>query len=165
MNASDAFTRPLVSAAQLGWVAALPETLALDRLFLCDGTPVSDVDPMLETIEPGGLRHATEAEVTARLGGRPEPITLCGHSHIAGMRHLADGQRVANPGSVGLQAYHDDHPWPYRVEAGDPEARYAVIDGAEIALHAVAYDHQAAAAKAAREGREDWARALATGKA
>ena len=165
MNASDAFTRPLLSEVQLGWLAALPETLALDGLFLCHGTPVSDVEPMLETIEPVGIRRATEAEVAVRLGNRPEPITLCGHSHIANMLQLADGRRVANPGSVGLQAFHDDQPWPYSVEGGDPDARYAVIHGAEIALHAVAYDHQAAAAKAAREGREDWARGLATGKA
>jgi len=77
---------------------------------------------------------------------------------------LSDGRRVLNPGSVGLQAYDDDHPRPYRVENGDPLARYAVIDGEEVHLHVVAYDHHAAARKAEAEGRPDWAIGLATGR-
>ncbi len=164
MNASDAFTRPLLSETQLGWLAALPATLALGDLFLCHGTPASDVENFLETIEPDGLRRATQAEVGARLGNRAEPLTLCGHSHIPGVQRLADGRTVANPGSVGLQAFREDHPWPYNVEAGDPDARYAIIDGAELMFRAVPYDHAEAAAKAEKERRGDWAKALATGR-
>jgi predicted phosphodiesterase len=164
MNASDAFTRPLLSDAQLRWMGELPATLALDDLFLCHGTPTSDVENFLETIEPAGLRRATEAEVSARLGARSERLTLCGHSHIAGAQRLGDGRSVANPGSVGLQAFHEDQPWPYSVEAGDPDARYAVLDGAALTFHTVPYDHAAAAAKAEREGRGDWARGLSTGR-
>ena len=58
MNASDAFTRPLLSEAQLAWLAALPATLALDGVYLCHGTPASDVENFLETVEPSGLRRA-----------------------------------------------------------------------------------------------------------
>jgi len=165
MNASDAFTRPLLSDGQLAWLAGLPATLSLDDLFLCHGTPANDIEHFLETIEPSGLRRASKAEVAERLGDRTERLTLCGHSHIAGLQRLDDGRCVANPGSVGLQAFHDDHPRHYIVEAGDPRARYAVLDGGELAFHAVAYDHAAAAAKAKREGRSDWAKALATGLA
>ena len=164
MNASDAFTRPLLSEVQLGWLAALPATLALDGLYLCHGTPASDVEHFLETVEPAGLRRASQDEVALRLGGRTERLTLCGHSHIAGLQQLDDGRSVANPGSVGLQAFHDDHPWHYIVEVGDPRARYAVLENAELAFHTVAYDHAAAAGKAERAGRSDWARALATGR-
>jgi diadenosine tetraphosphatase ApaH/serine/threonine PP2A family protein phosphatase len=164
MNASDAFTRPLLSDAQLRWMAALPATLVLEDIFLCHGTPDNDLEHFLETIEPQGLRRATESEIAERLGDRREPLTLCGHSHVPGMRRLEDGRSVANPGSVGLQAFHDDHPYPYVVEGSDARARYAMVDGAEVRFHAVAYDHAAAAAKAEREGRSDWARALATGK-
>lgn len=164
MNASDAFTRPLLLDAQLRWLAALPETLALEGLFLCHGTPGNDFEHFLETVEPAGLRQATEAEVADRLGNRPEPLTLCGHSHVPGLRRLPDGRSVANPGSVGLQGFHDDHPFPYVVEGEDARARYAIVEGAVVTFHAVAYDHAAAAAKAEREGRGDWARALATGK-
>ncbi|ATY31752.1 metallophosphoesterase family protein [Sphingomonas psychrotolerans] len=164
MNASDAFTRSLLSDAQLRWMAGLPATLALDDLFLCHGTPASDVEHFLETIEPTGLRRATEAEVRARLGDRPESLTLCGHSHMPDVQRLADGRSVANPGSVGLQAFHDDQPWPYSVAAGDPDARYAILDGTEPTFHTVPYDHVAAVAKAEREGRHDWAKGLATGR-
>lgn len=164
MNASDAFTRPLLSDAQLRWLAALPEMLALEELFLCHGTPGSDVEHFLETVEPAGLRRATEAEVAERLSDRAESLTLCGHSHIPGFRRLADGRGVANPGSVGLQGFHDDHPFPHVVEGEDARARYAIVEGGEIAFHAVVYDHAGAAVKAEREGRSDWARALATGK-
>lgn len=164
MNASDAFTRPLLLDAQLRWLAALPETLALEGLFLCHGTPGNDFEHFLETVEPAGIRQATEAEVADRLGNRPEPLTLCGHSHVPGLRCLPDGRSVANPGSVGLQGFHDDHPFPYVVEGQDARARYAIVEGRAITFHAVAYDHIAAAAKAECEGRDDWARALATGK-
>lgn len=163
MNASDGFTRPLLSDAQRGWMAGLPATQTLDGLFLCHGTPASDVEHFLETVEPSGIRRATEAEVTARLGTRPERLTLCGHSHIAGMLVLADGRCVANPGSVGLQGFLDDRPHPYSVAGRDPDARYAIVEKGAVRFHAIAYDHRAAAAKAEREGRADWARALATG--
>lgn len=165
MNASDGFARPLLSSAVLGWLASLPATLALGDLFLCHGTPRSDVEHFLETIEPEGLRRATEAEVAERLGGQGAALTLCGHSHIQGVLRLADGRRVANPGSVGLQAFRDDQPHDYVVGNGDVRARYAIVEDGEVAFHAVAYDHQAAAAKAAGEGREDWAKGLATGSA
>lgn len=165
MNASDAFTRTCLSDAHLAWMASLPGTLALDGIFLCHGTPRSDVDHFLETVEPDGLRRATDAEIADRLGDRPEPLTLCGHSHIPGCHTLDDGRAVSNPGSVGLQAFHDDHPYPYIVESGDPGARYAILDAGRLAFHTVAYDHRAATAKAAQEGREDWALALATGGA
>ncbi|WHU03386.1 metallophosphoesterase family protein [Sphingomonas sp. NIBR02145] len=164
MNASDAFTRAALGPEALAWMANLPETLALDGMFLCHGTPTSDVSPLTDTLEGETLRVASEAELTARLGGQGALLTLCGHTHVPRLLALSDGRRVLNPGSVGLQAYDDDHPRPYRVENGDPLARYAVIDGEAISLHTVAYDHLAAARKAEVEGRSDWAIALATGR-
>jgi predicted phosphodiesterase len=164
MNASDAFTRTRLSPAQLDWMAALPATLVLDDMLLCHGTPASDVEPLVETLAPTGLRAASEAEIAARLGDNRAQKVLCGHTHLPRIHALADGRQVVNPGSVGLQAYDDDHPWPYQVENGDPLARYAVIDGDAVTLHAVAYDHLSAARKAEAEGRADWAIALATGR-
>lgn len=164
MNASDAFTRAALGPEALAWMAALPATLVLDGMFLCHGTPASDVASLTETLEGDRLRVASEAELDRRLAGRGEGLTLCGHTHVPRRLDLPNGRRVLNPGSVGLQAYDDDHPRPYRVENGNPLARYAVIDAGEITLHAVAYDHHAAARKAEAEGRPDWAIALATGR-
>lgn len=164
MNASDAFTRQALSPAVLAWMKGLPATLALDNMLLCHGTPASDVEPLLETLEPSGLRPAREAEIAVRLKGGSERLVLCGHTHVPRLHVFADGRQVLNPGSVGLQAYDDDHPWHYSVENGDPLARYAVIHGETITLHAVPYDHMAAARKAEAEGRADWAIALKTGR-
>jgi len=164
MNASDAFTRAALAPEVLAWMARLPGMLALDGMFLCHGTPASDVTPLTETLEGDRLRIASEGELVERLAGQGASLTLCGHTHVPRLLVLCDRRRVINPGSVGLQAYDDDHPRPYRVENGDPLARYAVIDGEAIGLHRVAYDHMAAAQKAETEGRLDWAIALATGR-
>lgn len=164
INASDAFTRAALGPEVLAWMAALPATLMIEDMFLCHGTPTSDVTPLTDTLEGATLRVASEAELAGRLAGQGAPLILCGHTHVPRLLALPGGRRVLNPGSVGLQAYDDDHPRPYTVENGDPLARYAVIDGEEINLHAVAYDHLVAARKAEAEGRADWAIGLATGR-
>lgn len=163
-GASDAFARGELDAAHCAWIAALPETLPLPGMLLVHGSPRSDLEHFLETVEPTGIRHATEAEIAERLGETMVPLTLCGHTHIARQVRLADGRLVANVGSVGLQAFDDDHLLPYRVENGDPRARYAIVADGAVTIQTVAYDHDAAAAKAAREGRDDWAIALRTGR-
>ncbi len=164
MNASDRFTRERLSDAHLAWLAAQPETLDLGAILLCHGTPRSDVEPLLQTVDPTGIRNATDAEIAERLGDTAAPLTLCGHSHLPRTATLADGRTVANPGSVGLQAFLDDHPISYAVENGDPLARYSLVDNLTVTLRTVAYDHAAAAAKAEKEGRQDWATALSTGR-
>jgi hypothetical protein len=54
------------------------------------------------------------------------------------------------------------------VETGAPDARYAILersDGAwRVNLVTVAYDHAAAAERAERNGRGDWATALRHGR-
>jgi hypothetical protein len=74
---------------------------------------------------------------------------------------------VVNPGSVGLPAYTDERPVPHRMENHAPHARYAIIEktisGWNVAHLSLAYPWPEAVAAAERQGREDWARALATG--
>ena len=168
MGLSDAATIGRLEPRHLEWLATLPETLWLEPdLYACHGSPRSDLEYLLETVEPEGSRPAREDEVVARLGDTRAPMTLCGHTHLPRHLRLGDGRQVVNPGSVGLPAYVDDHPFPHVMETGTSHARYAVIErGAEgwsTELIAVAYDWQAAAAEASAAGHEDWARALATG--
>lgn len=133
--------------------------------ILCvHGSPRSDVEHLIHSVEGIGLRDAYDAEIVERLDGAAAPLILCGHTHVARVATLADGRVVANPGSVGLQAYTDDHPAFYAVENGDPLARYALVSGITVELRAIPYDHLSAAAKAEREGREDWAEALRSGR-
>ncbi|MES2057867.1 MAG: metallophosphoesterase family protein [Pseudomonadota bacterium] len=165
MGASDGHAHDVLDARHLAWIAAQPAVLAWSpEIFMCHGTPASDLEHFLHTVEPTGMRDAGDDEIAARAGERREAFLLCGHTHLPRAVVLADGRIVVDPGSVGLQAFDDDRPWPYRVEVGDPRARYAIIDNGAIEFVAVEYDHEAAAVKAAHEGRDDWAVALRTGR-
>ena len=172
---SDGYAATQVSPAHVAWLRALPVSMALNAdVLLWHGTPGNDLQYWLETVVPGfaqgegpGVRAATADEVAARLGdATTHPVVLCGHTHVPRMVQTAD-VLVVNPGSVGLPAYDDDHPYPHVVENGAPHARYAVLEktrqGWLVDLRAVPYDHLAQARVAARNQRPDWAHALATG--
>ena len=135
---------------------------------MCHGTPASDHTGFLEQIDAGGVRRAPLATIEARAAGIERALILCGHTHLSGVAAIAGGRLVVNPGSVGLQAFDDDQPCFYTIENGSPHLRYAICDedgGAwNVGHRAVRYDHGKAAATARRNGREDWARWLETGR-
>ena len=165
MGVSDAFARQALNDGHLQWLASLPPTLDLSpEVLLCHGTPTDDLEHFLHTVENGATREASDAEIRDRAGDRGEALILCGHTHLPRVLTLADGRTIANPGSVGLQAYDDDHPSPYRVENGDPCGRYAIVDGPAVTLRAIDYDREAAARRADMNGRPDWTVALRTGR-
>jgi diadenosine tetraphosphatase ApaH/serine/threonine PP2A family protein phosphatase len=134
------------------------------------GAPSDDVCYLLETVEPAGLREATDNEILYRLGddAGKYSVYLCGHTHLQRTRHLPDGSLVVNPGSLGWPAYSDDLPFPHDVEAGTPHARFAVLrkatTGWQVSHRAIEYDVEAAVAMADRNGRPDVAQALRTGR-
>ena len=67
---ADAFARAQLGPAQFDWMASLVHSMPLGGdLWLCHGTPRSDVEYFLDTVEPGGVRMATQAEVQDRLAG------------------------------------------------------------------------------------------------
>jgi predicted phosphodiesterase len=181
MGPSDAFAAARLEAHQRDWLAALPATLLLDaEVFCCHGTPTSDLQYFLETVvgglrgvvAPAGVRAATAAEADERAGSAMAGVThgviLCGHTHVPRVMQLDDGRLLVNPGSVGLQAYDDDHPHPHLVENGAPHARYALLtrqrEGWRVELRAVPYAQEDAARLADANGRPDWADALRTGR-
>lgn len=168
MGLSDRRARMTLREDQLAWLAALPETLRLsEEVLLVHGTPDSDLIYFLETVTEQGLRPATLDEVTERAGKADAPLILCGHTHIPRAVRLPDGRLVLNPGSVGLPAYDDDHPFPHVVENGAPHARYATVSNEsgkwEASFHLVAYDWEQAARDAEAHDRFDWVNALRTG--
>ncbi len=75
---------------------------------------------------------------------------------------------LLNPGSVGLQAYGDDHPVAHTVENGSPDARYAIAEstaqGWRVEHFTVPYDQESMAVLAGQRGRPEWAHALRTGR-
>jgi putative phosphoesterase len=168
LGESDRFASRHITAPQRAWIESLPATLALSSdIFLCHGAPHSDLDYFVDTIENGECLPAPAELVARRAGDCRASLIFCGHSHVARVSHLADGRVVVNPGSVGLQAYHDIHPQPHRVQMGSPHARYALVEGGPgawtVDLVAVPYDWNAAAALADHNGRPEWGRALRTG--
>ena len=168
MGASDAYAAEAITAAQRRWLASLPPTMAPDEGLLCThGAPGSDLQYLLETVTPQGVRAATVDEAAGRLADVTAPLLLCGHTHVPRDLTVAN-TRIANPGSVGLQAYDDDHPWPHFIETGSPRARYAVIEstasGWQVQLRQVDYDFEPAARRAEANRRADWADALRTGR-
>jgi predicted phosphodiesterase len=171
---SDGYAATQITPAQVAWLESLPATLALDSdVYLCHGTPRSDLQYWLETVVPGlaqgrgpGVRAATPAEVAERMGQATHPVVLCGHTHVPRLMQCG-GVLIVNPGSVGQPAYDDGHPYPHVIENGAPHARYALLEktacGWQVDLRAVPYDHPAQARVAALRRRPDWAHALATG--
>jgi predicted phosphodiesterase len=166
---SDAYAHAQLTPEVFEWMRTLTHAQPLDdEVFLCHGTPRSDVEGFLDSIEGDHTRPATAGELAERGTLAAPRVIACGHTHIPRVTQSPTGQLLVNPGSVGLQAYEDDHPHYYRVENGDAYARYATLEqrgGAWHAqIHPVPYDWAPMAALANRNGRPEWAAALATGK-
>jgi hypothetical protein len=118
------------------------------------------------------MRIAAVSDIHANLPALDAVLTsliLCGHTHVPRLVAAGSCSVVVNPGSVGLQAYDDVHPHPHLIEVGSPHARWALASdergqGWDVQLRAVAYDHEASAKRAERNGRADWAHWLRTGR-
>jgi len=163
-------TRGALAPEHLGWLATFPRTrVASGEVFCCHGTPARDDEYLLEAVTGRGAEARGAAEIAGRVTTVGQPVVVCGHSHVPRVVRLADGRTIVNPGSVGLQAYTDAKPHPHAMAAGSPHARYAVLErtgsGWAVEQVAVAYDWERAAATAARNGRDDWAAWLRTGRA
>lgn len=165
---SDKYAYQFLTEEEKEWLRALPTELRLnDDLFLFHGTPSSDSEYLLETVEHGRGRLATQAEIKQRLWNVQSPVMLCGHSHIARIVTIDDAILIVNPGSVGLPAFDDTKPMPHIMESGSPHARYATLEskngtwGVEQIL--ISYDHTKAAEQAQKNKRDEWAYALQTG--
>ena len=165
---SDAYTHSQLTAGQLAWIAGQKPMARLEPdVFLCHGSPRSDLEYFLETVDERGLRSATRTEIDLRLGATNAALVVCGHTHVPRIVRASDGTLIVNPGSVGLQAFDDDLPFFHAVETHGTDARYAivekVVDRWIAELIAVPYDHEAMARLADARRRPEWAHALRTG--
>ena len=75
---------------------------------------------------------------------------------------------MVNPGSVGSPGFSYNVPYPHVVEAGTPDARYAILEMKagrwSVTFRHVPYDHEAMATLARQNGDAETASALATGR-
>jgi diadenosine tetraphosphatase ApaH/serine/threonine PP2A family protein phosphatase len=170
MGSWDRPAHAQLEAGHLDWLRAVPSTrLFRDHVFLCHATPASDEVYWLENVLPDGTVQLASLEAIEQVArGIAQSLILCGHSHLARELRLGDGRLIVNPGSVGLPGYRDIHPYPHVIEAGTPDARYAILELADGSWRAtfrqVPYDHEAMALLARRNGQPELASALATGR-
>jgi hypothetical protein len=167
-SATLRFVRESLRPQQEQWLNSLPLTRVVhDELSLCHGTPKRDDEYLRWTLADKAVVPRTAEELEAMLTAADQPVVLCGHDHLPGNVQLPNGKLIVSPGSVGLQAFADDHPCPHVMEAGTPHARYAVVvrreDGWRADHVEVSYDWHSAAAAALGRGRPDWAQWLNTG--
>jgi predicted phosphodiesterase len=169
MGPSDRHAHDQLDKRHIDWLAGLPPSATFcDEVFLCHGTPSSDTTYWLETVMSDGRVCATPIEqIEDGARGIDVPLILCAHTHMPRVVRLRDGRLIVNPGSVGCPGYDDVVPVPHKMEAGTPDACYAVLDrsqhGWRITFRYVPYDHLAMAEMARRNGRTEWASALASG--
>jgi len=165
-----AYNLECLSADALHWLESLPLTaVAFRDLYLCHGTPDRDDVYLLKTVSASAVEPRSPDELESILASISKPVVLCGHDHVPCTLRLPSGRLIVNPGSIGLQAYTDDLPYPHAMQSGSPHARYAILhpsgDGWESETVTVAYDWDAAAHQADSNGRPDWAAWLRTGLA
>jgi predicted phosphodiesterase len=169
MRESDRVAWEALSSGHLAWIAGLPaQARFAGAALLVHGSPRSDIDYLLERVEPDGPRPATAAEVAPALDGHDAGLVLCGHTHVPRALRLADGRLCVNPGSVGLPAFRGTEPYPHVMQSGTPAARYAMLQRDsgtwDVELIAVEYDHAAAVQRARSRGFDVWAEALRDGR-
>lgn len=169
MGSWDRPAHAQLAAKHLDWLRAVPPTRVYrDEVFLCHATPANDELYWLEEVLPDGtLRMSAPEKIEAAARGIAQGLILCAHTHLARAVRLSDGRLIVNPGSVGSPGYRDIHPYPHVVEAGTPDARYAILesrDGAwQVTFRHVPYDNAPMVDLARRNGQPELADALATG--
>jgi diadenosine tetraphosphatase ApaH/serine/threonine PP2A family protein phosphatase len=169
MGSWDRPAHAQLDAVHLDWLRTIPATSVFhDRAFLCHAMPDNDETYWLETVRPDGFVQLAPLDVIEQAAkGIEHSLILCAHSHIARAVQLRDGRLIVNPGSVGCPGYRDTHPFPHVMEAGTPDARYAIFaearGGWQVTFRHVPYDYNAMAALARRNDQPELAVALATG--
>lgn len=138
LHASTRWCAEQVGPAGRAWLAALPLTASIHidgfgDILLCHGSPRSDIDELRPETDPG--------QIEAWLTGHPEPVIICGHTHLQFDR-MADNRRIVNPGSVGLH---------YGVDG----AQWALIGPDGVELRTTPYDRQWAATLTQKSGIPD----------
>jgi putative phosphoesterase len=154
----DTLVRGLLATKHREWLRSIPATQVFaGEVFMCHATPQDDVSFWMDQLtEKHGVLSMSRNHIEAMGEGIPQPVLVCGHTHVPRTLRLADGRLLLNPGSVGL---------PFLL--GSPDARYAIIERRgghwSAELHAIPYDRRPVMAQAHEFGFPGFASALETG--
>lgn len=154
----------------IAWMKSLAFDHQLsDDIYLCHGTPQSDLIYLLEDVSSGTPQLREDKSITELLAGQSSSLICCGHTHIPRTVTLTNGQTIVNPGSVGLQAYTDEQPVIHSMQNYCHQASYSVVEktdnGWRVDNIKVPYDIEPAVTACEKRGRSDWAHFLQTGRA
>ncbi|MCL2472000.1 MAG: metallophosphatase family protein [Propionibacteriaceae bacterium] len=169
LSPSDRWAADQLDQRHMEWIARLPGSAEpAPGVLAIHGSPRSDMEYLLETVDQYGAHPATLEEIDERIRDiPPTEVLLCGHSHLARIVQAGSGVLIVNPGSVGWPAFRARHPEPHVMEAGSPHARYAIVErvGQEwaVSLRAIPYHWDTAARIATANGRPDISSNLLTG--
>ncbi len=153
----------------LDWLRNLPFDHQLtEAVYLCHGTPTSDLIYLLENIESGLAQVRADNEIIELLSGQPSDVVVCGHTHTPRVVSTSTDQLIINAGSVGLPAYRDAAPFPHAMQSCSPHATYTIVEqsvhGWNVQHVKVAYDYKAAAKQASKIQHHNWVHYLTTGR-
>jgi diadenosine tetraphosphatase ApaH/serine/threonine PP2A family protein phosphatase len=166
---SDRLAHSQIDQVHRDWLKSLPfSAIYRDEVYLCHAAPSDDNMYWLEAVTPDGIVHMADIEaIEEKAQGITQSLILCAHTHIPRSVRLRDGRMIVNPGSAGCPGYRDVTPYPHTLETGTPDACYAILDSGagqwQVTFRHVPYDYEAMVVLARRNGRLDWASALATG--
>lgn len=168
-NSTMQFILDELGTEPLEWMKSLPfDFQVTPDLYLCHGTPSSDLIYLLEDVSAGHALLRSDQEIQSLLGEQRSKLVCCGHSHIPRFVTLSSGLSILNPGSVGLQAYTDEEPFLHSMENYNDRASYSIIeedDGEWSVEHLrVSYDVASAVNDSLLRGQNDWAHFLQTGR-
>ena len=153
----------------LDWMRSLPFDHQLnDEVYLCHGTPNSDLIYLLENVESGHAQVRADGEILELLNGQSSDVVICGHTHTARAVSTSTNRLIVNSGSVGLPAYRDDLPVPHFMQSFSPHATYTIVEKVDFGWNVqhikVAYDYQRAANESKKISGHNWAKYLETGR-
>jgi predicted phosphodiesterase len=134
LSAAMTAARDSLGPALVERLYGLPELAELDGIFICHGSPLSDVQSFAP--EP-------QAGEESMLDGQAGRTLLFGHSHQQFRRPGPNDTVLVNPGSVGAPL------------DGDRRAAWALYQDGEIHFRRTEYDNERAAAKMRSLG--EWA--------
>jgi Predicted phosphoesterase len=167
---SYGYVKPLLDEGLSDWIRGFRPAWEYEDLLFCHGTPYSNREYLLEKVSSQGQAYKEVEELVSELEGMTASYVFCGHSHVPCMKALPGGLTIVNAGSVGLPAYYEQVPYPHRMEAGSPHARYCIVARSgtgewSVEPIAVEYDWEQASRQASDNGRMDYAYSLLTGRA